>query len=249
MHIILTGASGNVGTPILRQCLASPNITRISILSRREFSLPVGEGMDPSKAQIIVHDNFNAMDPLSDVLKGADACIWAQGTGQNDVSKEEYIRITCDYPVAAAKVFSTLSDRGYFNFVHISGEGADPTEQAWTLYGRIKGRTELALSTLASTPPYTTLRVFNVRPGMVDPQSLEDRSPQMKLQKKMGHMFVGPFLRVLTPSLVSPTDTLAKVLIELAAGDGNPIAPGVGVEDDGRTLRSVGIRRLGGLKR
>jgi len=35
----------------------------------------------------------------------------------------EYVRITHDYPLAAAKAFSSLSDTGKFNFVYVSGEG------------------------------------------------------------------------------------------------------------------------------
>lgn len=35
----------------------------------------------------------------------------------------EYIRITHDYPIAAAKAFSSLSNTGKFNFVYVSGEG------------------------------------------------------------------------------------------------------------------------------
>lgn len=37
----------------------------------------------------------------------------------------EYVKITVDYPLAAAKAFSGLSDS--FNFVYVSGEGVCPT--------------------------------------------------------------------------------------------------------------------------
>ncbi|KAJ6608278.1 hypothetical protein B0H10DRAFT_2068247 [Mycena sp. CBHHK59/15] len=40
MHLILTGATGTVGAPILRHCPAAPSITQLSILSRRPFALP-----------------------------------------------------------------------------------------------------------------------------------------------------------------------------------------------------------------
>jgi uncharacterized protein YbjT (DUF2867 family) len=89
MHIILTGATGTVGAAVLRNCLASPTVTRLSILSRRQFTLPVGDGLDAQKAQIIVHDNFAAYpSSLTDLLKGAEGCVWAQGISQNEVSKE-----------------------------------------------------------------------------------------------------------------------------------------------------------------
>ena len=149
MHIILTGATGSVGAPTLLHCLASPAITKLSILSRRQFPLPRNTAglpnWDEKKANIIVHKDYSTYsEEVLSALKGADGCIWAQGVSQTEVSKEyvfksiskllflqlscsllfrDYIRITYDYPLAAAKAFSTLSDTGKFNFVYVSGEG------------------------------------------------------------------------------------------------------------------------------
>jgi len=86
MHIILTGATGNVGAPVLTYCLQSPVITQLSILSRRTFPLP--EGTNSDKARIIVHNDFSSYpDELLSELKGAQGCIWAQGISQTEVSK------------------------------------------------------------------------------------------------------------------------------------------------------------------
>jgi len=85
MHIILTGATGNVGAPALSYCLKSPVITQLSILSRRTFPLPEGAS---DKARIIVHSDFSSYpDELLSELKGAQGCIWAQGISQSEVSK------------------------------------------------------------------------------------------------------------------------------------------------------------------
>jgi malate/lactate dehydrogenase len=89
MHIILTGATGTIGYPVLQLCLASPKVTRLSILSRRPFDLPSGDNVDTKKAQIILHEDYtNYPVELADQLKGAEACIWAQGVSQKDVPKE-----------------------------------------------------------------------------------------------------------------------------------------------------------------
>jgi len=247
MHVIITGATGTVGVAVLRHCLASPNITQLSILSRRQFALPTGDGLDVKKASVIVHQDYSTYpdELLSTVLRGAGGCIWAQGVSQSEVSKDEYIRITHDYPIAAAKAFSSLSNTGKFNFVYVSGEGADPTEKTFTLFGKIKGRTEAALLALPSTPAYSALRVYNVRPGYVD--SLEHYRPRSVL-KKAADFVIAPSLRLLLPSQVSPTGVLSKVLVDLATGDGNALQEsGSGIEAGGRTVRSIAIRRLGEL--
>jgi uncharacterized protein YbjT (DUF2867 family) len=89
MHIILTGATGTVGAPVLRHCLATPAITQLSILSRRQFTLPIGDNLDVHKAQVIVHEDYSTYpEELSKRLKGAEGCIWAQGISQTEVTKE-----------------------------------------------------------------------------------------------------------------------------------------------------------------
>ncbi|KAJ6609354.1 hypothetical protein B0H10DRAFT_2166342 [Mycena sp. CBHHK59/15] len=208
MHIILTGATGTVGNAVLHCCLASPKVTRLSILTRRQFALPAGNGLDTQKAISYQTENITTSLML----------MWPS---------RQYIRITHDYPLAAAKAFSSLSGSGKFNFVYVSGEGADPTEKTFTLFGKIKGRVEVALLALPSSSPYTGLRVFNVRPGY-----------------RLVDTIVAPLLRNLMPSQVSPTDVLAKVLVDLATGDGSPLPPGSGIEAEGRTVQSIGIRRF-----
>jgi len=65
MHLILSGTTGPVGYNVLLCCLASPKVTQISILSRKDFALPQGQQLNSAKAEI-----------------------WAQGISQTKVSKE-----------------------------------------------------------------------------------------------------------------------------------------------------------------
>ncbi|KAJ6503229.1 hypothetical protein C8R47DRAFT_1174844 [Mycena vitilis] len=177
MHIVLAVASatGTVSAAVLRNCLASPAITQLSILSRRY---------------------------------------------QMEVSKEEYIHITYDYPLAAAKAFSTLSGKNKLKIVYVSGEGAAPTEEE-KAYSFAKSRdAEVVLRALPSDPSHSALRVFNVRPGFVDPAPVDQREKSWGLLKRTGISVLGPVMRNLMPAGVSPADLLAKVLVDLATGDG-----------------------------
>ncbi|KAI9864382.1 MAG: hypothetical protein M1813_003302 [Trichoglossum hirsutum] len=245
MHIILTGATGTVGSAVLTSLLSSPTVSQLSILSRRQFDLPTGDNLDLKKAKIIVHKDYVSYpdELLKGALDGAQGCVWAQGISQTEVNKEDYIRITYDFPMAAARAFATLpKPGGHFNFVYVSGEGADPTEKTFTLFGRIKGRAERDLVSLpTSDPSLSSLRIFNVRPGYVEPSQVRDRS----LALKFVDYTLLPALKRLLPGQVSPQGVLGKVLTDLATGDGEPLTAGTGVEAEGRTLRSSGIRRLG----
>src|SRR5580704_14065695 len=141
----------------------------------------------------------------------------------------EYIRITHDFPLAAAQAFAALPPPGgRFNFVYVSGEGysprkpplhgyrwltqprrADQTEKTPMLFGRIKGRTERALLALpASNLSLTSLRIYNVRPGYVYPAA-EDRHRPFAL--KIADLALAPIMMRLLPGQMSPTGVLAKV--------------------------------------
>jgi hypothetical protein len=80
----------------------------------------------------------------------------------------DYVKITVDYPLAAAKAFSTLHDP--FKFVYVSGEGANLTPGMFTPYfGVIKGRAEAALLQLGKDD--SRLKPYSVRPGGLDPSA------------------------------------------------------------------------------
>ena len=84
MHLILTGTTGTIGAPILQHCLASAQVTRLTILARKSFSLP-----DSTKARVIVHEDYASYpSALLEQLSGVDGCIWAQGTSQTSVSEK-----------------------------------------------------------------------------------------------------------------------------------------------------------------
>ena len=85
MHLILTGATGLVGSACLHQMLSNNAITTISILSRRP--VPMAEGHP--KANVILHADFNKYPAETmEKMKGASGCVWALGVSVVDVSKK-----------------------------------------------------------------------------------------------------------------------------------------------------------------
>lgn len=90
MRLILTGATGLVGSATLNHILNLPKgeISALYILSRS----PVPMADNQPNVTVIEHKNFNEYpDELLQKLKGADACIWAQGISQAQVSKESVL--------------------------------------------------------------------------------------------------------------------------------------------------------------
>lgn len=84
VHLILTGATGLVGGCVLHRMLHLETVTKISILSRR----PVPQAEGHAKAHTIIHKDFGSYNPgLLEKLRGAEGCVWAQGTSVNNVSK------------------------------------------------------------------------------------------------------------------------------------------------------------------
>jgi uncharacterized protein YbjT (DUF2867 family) len=87
MHLILTGATGLVGSAVLDAMLRTSEITRISILARRSVAM-ADQAKDP-RVHVIPHADFGAYGPdVLGQLQGANGVIWALGVSQTKVGKE-----------------------------------------------------------------------------------------------------------------------------------------------------------------
>ncbi|KAH8818560.1 hypothetical protein DL96DRAFT_1503731 [Flagelloscypha sp. PMI_526] len=253
MHIILTGATGTIGAPVLVHCISSPLVTKLSVLTRRPFPLPpkpspplqtLGEHWDPNKVHLITHQDYMSYpEDVLDKLRGAEACIWAQGVGQFAVPKETYIQITHDYPLTAARIFPSLlppNSQNPFAFIHVSGASAssDPSvrTKSMNLYAKTKSQAEHSLLQLTLPAPNPQLKVINVRPAYVDALS-----PSPTLTKSFVHKVVAPVLRTVSKDIVTPAGLLAGVLVDFAVGLGEGIK-GEGIEDGGVTITNKAIR-------
>ncbi|KAL8775544.1 MAG: hypothetical protein Q9209_000040 [Squamulea sp. 1 TL-2023] len=235
---------------MLAQCMRSPKVARVSVLSRRRVSQ--AEGND--KVKVFIYKDYDAYpDSLLSELKGAIGCIWALGISTSQVKPDEYRKITYDYALAAAKAFASLSST--FNFVYISGEGATHSPGRFTpLFARVKGDAETSLLALRSDRP--GLRIWNVRPAFIDESQNPLKEGPDVMVKKLAYR-AAPLLRIVWPSGVSPTGPLAELLescaLETASiEDVKDRIQGTGVTvEEGDTLgvllANKGIRRLAGL--
>lgn len=112
MKIILTGATGTIGSHALNAALSSPKVTSIIALSRRALAI-----QDP-KLNVIIHNDISSyLDSILDQLADADACLFCMGmfTADQDVNYE--------YPLALAKALAgRVKQQGTgMIFVYLSG--------------------------------------------------------------------------------------------------------------------------------
>ena len=264
VHLILTGATGLVGSSVLLHVLSLPpttSITRLSILSRSPVPLATSAKRmnTTTEIEIIDHKDYLSYPPeVLAKLRGAKGVIWAQGISQNAVGKDEYVKITKDYPLVAADAFTGLNDKG-FNFVYVSGEGATHSPGRFSqIFARVKGETELAL--LGFSEQHPNVRSIITRPGGVDgtyqpaiKEVFEGWKQKQGLAIRAAAPVLLPLLRATYKNMISPTEELGKTLVELAMREeGTPLkGPGVegvnGEGDEGWVVRCRGLRRMGGL--
>ncbi|KAL5416103.1 hypothetical protein PMIN03_002349 [Paraphaeosphaeria minitans] len=107
VHLILTGATGLVGSGVLQQMLANDTVSRISILSRRPVKMAEG---NEAKVKVIIHKDFKTYPlALLDELKDAQGCVWALGASQNDVERRSISRSHMSIPSPRQMLFEAPS--------------------------------------------------------------------------------------------------------------------------------------------
>ena len=79
MKLVIAGASGFVGTELVRQSLRRSDISTIVALARKPVTVPedIGSDADPSKLHSVVIDDYGTFpENVRKELAQADACIW-----------------------------------------------------------------------------------------------------------------------------------------------------------------------------
>ncbi|KAJ4346716.1 uncharacterized protein N0V89_010648 [Didymosphaeria variabile] len=169
MKVLITGATGTIGSAILRHCLQNPSITSVVALSRR----PLPQDITSSKLSTIIVSDFANYDAslLSQILS-ADAAIWAMGT--TDANRE----VNVVYPHAFFTAFlDARKDSQYrsqrFRYIRVNGAftESDQNRPLWfyseprKLHGMSEART-LELG----EQYHDVCQTFVVKPGGVATQ-------------------------------------------------------------------------------
>ncbi len=190
MKILLFGASGTAGRAVLQACLNTPLVAELCVIVRK----PVGR--TESKLREFMHADYLDYTAVAEAFRAVDACLFCLGTSVTQVSKEEYVKISHDYPVAAAKMLKRESPGAAFHYI----SGAGTNAESRTFWSKVKGQTENELMELVDANCF--------RPAFIDAK------PSARLPKMFA--LLAPALRVLKPfrSLYVAGDDIGRAMLE-----------------------------------
>ncbi len=168
MHVVVTGATGNVGTALLQALLDDPAVERITGIARR------APAMRPERVHWVAADVAEA--DLIPAFDGADAVVHLAWAIQPSRDRAALRRTNVD---GSARVFDAAVRAGVPALVYASSVGAysegpkdAPVDETWptggtpsSFYAVDKAAVEGILDDVEAANPW--LRVVRLRPGLI----------------------------------------------------------------------------------
>ncbi len=199
---VVVGATGLVGSQLVRLLLADPRFAAVAILVRRASAAP----RDARLAEHVA--DFDAPDAWAPLVRG-DVLFSALGTTLRAAgSQAAQYRVDHGYQYAAARAARA---NGVPAYVLVSSAGASPGSRIF--YSRMKGELERDVEALG----FERTRIL--RPGMLD----DDRR-----ERRTGEQLALALLRPLSAILPAPARPIhAAVVARAAIAAALDAAPGV----------------------
>ena len=186
MKIVVTGATGNVGTSLVRALSRDERVTEIVGVARRRPAWAV------DRTEWVAADI--AADPLEPIFTGADAVVHLAWIIQPSRDQRELERVNVE---GTRRVFEATTEAGVDTLVYASSIGAySPgpkdrgVDESWptggiatSWYSRHKSTTERMLDEVEAAHP--ELRSVRLRPGLIF---------KGEAAEEIRRYFAGPFL-------------------------------------------------------
>jgi nucleoside-diphosphate-sugar epimerase len=200
MRIVVTGATGNVGTSVLAALAREPKVTEIVGLARR---LP---SVERPKVRWVAGDVTST--ELKPIFEGADAVIhlaWAIQPSHDEAAME---RVNV---LGSQRVFGAAAEAGVGALVHASSVGAyssgpkdEAIDESWatdgipsSAYSRHKARVERLLDDFAAS----RMRIVRLRPGLIFKREAASEIRRFFLGPLLPSFLVRPRLIPLVPDV------------------------------------------------
>jgi uncharacterized protein YbjT (DUF2867 family) len=190
VKILIFGASGTAGGAVLQACLHAPVVREVRAIVRRPF------GKTDPKLREFVHANYLDYAAVAEAFREVDACLFCLGVSVTQVSKEDYVEISHDYAIAAAKMLETESPGAAFHYISGAGTRADSR----TFWSKVKGQTENELMAMVGADCW--------RPAFIDAE------PSASILKI--YTLLRPALRLFKPfrSLYVAGEDLGRAMLQ-----------------------------------
>jgi UDP-glucose 4-epimerase len=213
MRIVVTGATGNVGTSVLRVLADDAAVDEIVGIARRR------PAWTPPRTRWVSADV--ARDNLRQLFAGADVVVHLAWLIQpsRDAATLERVNVH-----GSRRVFEAAADAGVGRLVHASSIGVyspgpkdRAVDESWpregiasSFYSRHKAAAERALDAVEANAP--ELRVVRLRPGLIFKR---EAGPEIR------RLFAGPLLpaRLLRPGLVPVLPLPERLVVQAVHAD------------------------------
>ena len=228
MKVVVTGASGNVGTSVLAALAREPKVTEIVGLARR---LPEVEA---PKVTWVAADVTEA--PLAPIFAGADAVVHLAWAIQPSHDPGAMARVNV---LGSRRVFEAVREAGVGALVHASSVGAyspgpkdERVDESWptggivtSAYSRQKAEVERLLDEFEAGG---RTRVVRLRPGLIF---------KAEAAAEIRRFFLGPLLPnfLVRPRLIPFVPDVPRLRFQA-----------VGSDDVGEAYRQAAVREVEG---
>ncbi|WP_205957570.1 epimerase [Pantoea stewartii] len=199
MKILLYGSTGMVGQGVLRECLKASDVESITVVVRS----PLAE--KNHRLRQIVSETLTVSLPDTGDTDSWDACFYCVGVSAYGMTEEDYCRLTCNLTLEVASYVFRVNPA--MMFIYVSAAGADTSETAKTMWARVKGRTENALSRLG----FASAIMF--RPGIIQPlDGIRSRTFLYRLLYRLMAPVL-PLLKRLLPDSILTTEEIGRAML------------------------------------
>jgi uncharacterized protein YbjT (DUF2867 family) len=197
MRVLITGVTGMVGEGVLHECLLSPDVDEVLVVTRRPT------GFVHAKLSEYILKDFLDLSAVGTVFDDFDACFFCLGVSSVGMKKEVYEKMTYGLTIGFAKAL--VKGNPAATFCYISGAGTDSTEKGKLHWARVKGKTENELQRLGFR------QTFLFRPGILKPT--KGLKNTLGFYKWAGWLL--PVLEVLAPNSICSLAQLGQAMIHV----------------------------------